>query len=399
MSDIRQGPLSGLRVVEFGSAITASWAAGILADQGAEVVKIEPPGMGDILRYVGAQRNGITSLFQIANRGKKSVALDIRDTEVLAVVKQLVARADVLIHNCRPGVMERLGLGYEACADLNPELIHVAISGFGDKGPLANRRAYDNVIQAFSGIAMSQARLDTGEPIQIYQLFADKITALTAAQAVTAALVARRNGAGGQEVKLSMTEACASFLWMDGSGTAGFLEEGADPGVTIARGVPLIEFADGYGQAAPLTDAEFHGFCRAFGMDTVEDPRLCNLMARLENQNYVEETMAKIMAKARVTTTIDAMHLMEQEDVPCAPAMNVEDLPEHPQMVAMDSFVSSVHPVAGRIVQPRNVPRFSGTPTADPGHCPGLGEHTASVLAELGAELSLQEWRERGVAG
>ena len=147
MSQQDRGPLAGIRVLEFGSAITASWAAGILADQGADVIKVEPPGLGDIMRYIGANRNGVSAIFQMANRGKQSVALDVRDREINAVVRKLIAAVDVIIHNCRPGVMERLGLGYKDCAAINPEVVFLGISGFGDRGPYAGKRAYDNVIQ------------------------------------------------------------------------------------------------------------------------------------------------------------------------------------------------------------------------------------------------------------
>ena len=178
----------GVRVIELASALAAPGASAVLADQGADVIKIEPPGAGDILRHMGASRNGVSNLFQHYNRGKRSLALNLKDAQGQAIVRALAARADVLLHNFRPGVAERLGIGCEALRALQPELIYVEVTGFGHEGPCAHKPAWDNVIQAFAGVAHSQANAETGEPTQYYQIFADKLTALTAAQAIGAAL-------------------------------------------------------------------------------------------------------------------------------------------------------------------------------------------------------------------
>jgi crotonobetainyl-CoA:carnitine CoA-transferase CaiB-like acyl-CoA transferase len=171
---------------------------------GNPVIKIEPPGMGDVMRYMGATCNGISALYHNVNRGKRSLVLDLKSAEAITLVKELVTDADVVLQNFRPGVAERLGVGYEALCAVNPELIYLSVCGFGDRGPYSNKPAYDNVIQAFSGVAQSQANTQTGEPIQYYQLFCDKLTALTGSQAISSALFARERGQGGQHIRLSI---------------------------------------------------------------------------------------------------------------------------------------------------------------------------------------------------
>lgn len=397
MTNADNGPLAGIKVLEFGSALTAPWAAGILGDQGAEVIKIEPPGIGDVMRFIGSNRNGITMPFQVANRGKKSVVLDIRQERGAAIALELATEADVIIHNMRPGVMERLGLGYEDCRARNSDIVYCAISGYGHKGPMADKPAYDNVIQAFTGICWAQADLDTGEPVQVYQLFADKLTAVTAAQSICSALVARANGRGGQAINLSMTNVVSSFLFLDRSGTAPFLEGGADEGVQSSKGIKLIPFEGGFAQCAPVTDAQFTGMFRALGEDVSDDPILCDIAQRMANAEYTTKAVADFWERHRDKHVDEVISAWEKADVPCGRAYEIGELPSHPQMVAMESFVETQHPAAGRILQPRNAPDFEGTPATTPGIAPTLGEHTAEVLGALGYTDEIPELRAAGV--
>ena len=386
-------------MLDIATAIAGPFAGSILADQGAEVTKVEAPGIGDILRYLGAHRNGVSAIFQLTNRGKRSIALNLKTEKGVEILKSLAAEHDVLMHNFRQGVAERLGIDYETMRKVNPELIYISIHGFGHTGPYAGKRAYDNVIQAFAGLAYNQADIETGEPVQNYQAIADKLTAVTACQAITSALYARSKGRGGQQIHLNMVDSLVHFLWMDASGTATFLEEGADIGTTVAKGVSLVRFKNGYGQAAPLSDSEYHGMCRAFGIDSKSNPKIATVADRMENREESAKTVQKAYAKAAEMDVDEAIARLEAEDVPCAKAMRLEELPEHPQLQANGTFQETLHPKAGRLLEPRYAPEFDGTPSriADPS--PSLGEHTEEILRELGLADEIDELRKQQVIG
>lgn len=393
------GPLAGVRILDLATAIAAPFATSLLADQGADVIKIESPGMGDILRFVGANRNGVSAIYNMTNRGKRALVLNLKVEQGVDILKRLVGTSDVLIHNFRPGVVERLGIDYDSLRAVNPELIYVSVYGFGHSGPAAGKRAYDNVIQAFSGLAYNQANPETGEPVQNYQAIADKLTALTAAQAIPAALYARAQGRGGQHIRLNMVDSVLHFLWMDAAGTASFLEEGAHPGQQVAKGVPLIRFRNGWGQAAPLSDTEFHGMCRAFGVDSQADTRLVSVIDRMNNKEAVEAIMAQVYEKAAVTDVDAGIAALEAEDVPCAKAMTLEELPDHPQIQANGTFVTFNHPVAGKMREPRPAAEFGHTPAVAGGPSSMPGQDSNAILAsELGlTDAELAALRESGV--
>src|SRR5829696_5545872 len=189
------GALDGIKVVDLSVMISGPLAAMMLADHGADVVKVESPGLGDLMRFLGSHKGGVTGIFANNNRGKRSLVVDLKTPDGLDVVRRLATGADVLIQNFRPGAMERLGLGYDALAELNPDLIYTSISGYGPDGPNSHRRVYDNVIQAASGIASVQTDPLTGTPSLYRTLLCDKATAYTATQAIIAALYARAAGA------------------------------------------------------------------------------------------------------------------------------------------------------------------------------------------------------------
>jgi len=203
-------PLEGIRILDLSIALTGPYAVALLADQGAEVIKVERPGIGDIGRWVGVMVNGMSALYLMCNRGKRCIAVDVQTADGVAIVKDLGARADVVVQNFRPGVMDRLGLGYEDIVEVNPEVVYASLSGFGSAGPYRDRSAYDTVIQAYAGLATNQADPADGVPVFLRQTAADKVTALFASQAITAALLARAMGRGGQHVELAMMDAVAS---------------------------------------------------------------------------------------------------------------------------------------------------------------------------------------------
>ncbi|MEH6570018.1 MAG: CaiB/BaiF CoA-transferase family protein [Halioglobus sp.] len=398
MSSPTEGPMRGVRILDLGSMIAGPAAASILADQGADVIKIEPPGIGDVMRYLSATRGGVSSLFQNSNRGKRSLALDLKSAEGIEIVHKLCAEVDVVLHNFRAGVAERLGIDYETLKKHNPDIIYLWINGFGVEGPLAGKAAYDNVIQAFAGVSQSQSDEQTGEPIQYYQLFSDKLTALTGAQAISAALFAKQQGRGGQRINLSMVDTVVSFLWADASGTATFLDEGAQAGMNVGR-LKLMEFSDGWGAIAPVTDAQFHGICKAFDIDSSR-PELKTAMARNANPELLDDMFRGLRDKAKNMPTKEAIAQIDAADVPCAEALFLTDLPAHPQMQANNSFAQSDHPMAGRIVEPQNPPNFSATPSGVGACCASLGQHTDVILAELGYDdVSIATLREEGAVG
>ena len=381
-----KGPLAGVRVVDISAVMSGPLAATLLADQGADVVKVEPPGAGDILRWVGSQRNGMAGMFHVTNRGKRSLALDLRAEDGVRVLRELVQRADVLIQNFRPGVVQRMGIGYDDLAKLRPELVYVSISGFGPEGPYASKRVYDNVIQAYSGLASVQGDVQTGEPQLVRQLVCDKLTAYTAAQAVTAALFARERTGQGQHVELAMLDVAVGFLWPDAAADHTLQGEGIAHQPTIGANYALTKLADGYGTATPLQDAEFRALCRAFGHGEVaDDPRFATVGDRMANFVALIEVMReKLEPAAARMSRAEVEKRFAEEDVPGGIVRSIDELHEDPQVLANELLVEREHPVAGPLREPRPAPRFARTPAAPGAPAPLLGQHTDEILTELG---------------
>jgi crotonobetainyl-CoA:carnitine CoA-transferase CaiB-like acyl-CoA transferase len=392
------GPLDGVKIVELSIAFTAPMAVSLLADQGAEVAKIEPPGLGDIMRYIGVNVNGMGASFHLANRGKRSIAIDLTKPGAQDVLHGLVRDADVFVSNYRPGVAERLGAGYDALRSLREDLIYVSISGFGDDGPYSGYPAYDNVVQAYSGLAQLQADPETGEPRVVQgQTAADKLTAITASQAITAALFARERGAGGQHVKLAMLDAVVGWIWMDGAGNETLLDSDGSSPSAFSAGLKFWRYTDGWGTATPVSDKDFFGMCEAFEVDGADDPRVATIMDRRQNHEYMGLMMERIGEAATRLSTAEATGRMRERQVPCGVALSVDQLHEDPQVQWNELLVESKHPVAGRLRQPRPAARFTGTPAQIAGDGPLLGQHTDELLSEMGLGDSIARLREDGV--
>ena len=392
----RTGPLAGLRVVDMSIAATGPYAAALLTDQGADVIKVERPGIGDLARWVGASHNGVSALFVSCNRGKRSIAVDIHTDDGREIVRALARRADVFVQNYRPGVVERAGLGYDDLSADNPGLVYASLSGFGTVGPYADKSAYDTVIQAYAGLANTQADPADGTPVFLRQTAADKVTALTAAQAITAALLARERGTGGvrgQHLELSMLDAVVSFLWVDAAGNEVLLESDGSMPSSLVQGFEPMAFTDGWGIATPTSDADFAGICRALGVDGYDDPEVATMVARMTNREAMRQMMESIYAAAARLPTAEAMTRLEAERVPCGVLTAPADLPNDPHVKAMGLFEELDDPAAGRVRLPRHPTRFGTTPASLGGPAPTLGQHTDEVLTELGLADRISELR------
>ncbi len=382
----QQPAFHGVRILDLCTTIAGPWAAGILADQGADVIKVEEPTRGDGLRLSGTSMNGISCVFHMANRGKRSIALDLKRPEGIETLKQLIKTADVFLHNARPGVMERLGLGYAAVRAVREDIIYVSISGFGEQGPLAAKPAYDPVIQCYAGIAWLQGE-ERSKPELLRNLVCDKVTALMAAQAISAALYARKDGRGGQEVRLSMLAAAAAFTWLEMSVHEAFLDPGARFGPSPADACHLYRFADGWANVVPNSDQAFLDMCRAFGVE-IEDARLETFMGRMQNPELLAQVIAAWETETVKVPLAEGIARLQALDVPCAPVLTLTDLANHPQARESDLFLETDYPRLGRVREVRPPAQFSATPARVSGPAPALGQDTESVLREIGIDVA-----------
>jgi len=384
--DHSQGPLTGIRVVDMSVMISGPLAGMTLADQGAEVFKVESPGLGDMMRYLGSQKNGITGIYALHNRGKKSLVVDLKKPEGTEVLRSLVATADVLIQNFRPGAVERLGFGYEDVRAINPDIVYVSIAGFGADGPSSNRRVYDNVIQAASGLASVQTDAATGKPAIFKHLICDKVTAYTVAQAITAALFARERGAGGQHITISMLDAAIAFTWPDCAMDVALLDEDALRTATISSVYSAMEFKDGYATSSVVTQSEFEGYCAALGVpDVPQDERFKDREARAINAAALTEIVQHQLATISVHEFLEGALI---HDVPASGLNTLATVVDDPQVIHNETFFIREHPQAGTMREVRNAPRFKGTPTKMQPPAPAMGAHSDEIVSSLGLDAA-----------
>ena len=381
------GPLHGTRIVDLTSMVSGPHATMLLADQGAEVIKVERPGNGDHTRGHPNRRGGLSAAYLNNNRGKRSVAIDLKAPAGVETLLEIARGCDVLVQNFRPGVAERLGVGEAAVRAVSPRIVYVSISGFGDAGPWAAKPVYDPLVQAVSGLASIQGGGDAARPRLVRTIVPDKLTGVVAAQAVTAALLARERGVPGgdaQHVRVSMLDAVVAFLW--GSDMTGQTFVGDElPQSRAASFIDLIyETADGYLSVAVQSDREWAALARALERpDWLEDPRFATPALR---QEHIDERLALTQEALLPRTAADWLERLEAEDVPCAPVLTRSELADHPQVRANGTVVETDHPVAGRLRQARPAARFSGTPVEVATGAPPLGADTRSVLAEAGLD-------------
>jgi len=374
------GPLTGYRIIDVTQMISGPMATMLLADQGADVIKVEPPGMGDLTRALGGPR-GMSPTFSVVNRNKRSIVINLKDRCGVELLEQLVAAADLFVQNFRPGVVEQMGIGEAALRRIKPNLVYVSISGFGESGPYVHKRVYDPVIQALSGLASIQGDPVSGRPRMMRLIIPDKVTALTAAQAMTAALLARERTGKGQHVRLAMLDAVISFLWPEAMAVHTFI--GAKNVVTRPHVRDLVfETADGYITVGVVSDAEWLGLTRALERpEWLDDPRFKTPAGRVKHADARLELTAEVI---KTRTSAEWLARLDAEQVPCAPILSRTDLLTDPQIAANALIVEFDHPHVGRMRQARPAARFDGTPAELRSPAPLLGEHTDAVLTELG---------------
>ena len=376
------GPLTGIRIVDLTTMISGPFATMLLGDQGADVIKIERVDGGDQMRRFGRRSGTLTAPFVNNNRSKRSVAVDLKRPEGIEVVKRLLSGADVFVQNFRPGVVARLGLGEEVARALNPRLVYVSISGFGDKGPLAHKPAYDPIFQAASGLASVQGASDTARPRMVRAMLPDKIAALNAAQAVSTALYAREKTGRGQHIKLSMLDAVLSFLWSGEMDGHTFLDNQVEGPEEFSPFDLIFETRDGYICVATVTSAQWVGFANATGNSQwLQDPRFATSEAREAHRTERLDRMQEVL---RTRPTGEWIDRLEEADVPCSRIHTRREVVHHPHLAASESLVEYRHPEAGDIRQARDPARFDRTPTSFTSMPPILGQHTGEVLSESG---------------
>ena len=375
------GPLHGYRIVDLTSNVAGPLGTMILGDQGADVIKVEAPE-GDSTRSGANRRGGFAASFLNNNRNKRSIVLNLKDPAALRVLLRLAATADAFVQNYRPGVADRLGVGEAAIRAVAPKIVYVSVSGFGEVGPYAERPVYDPLIQGFTGLATVQAGSDEARPRMLRTILPDKLTAITASQAITAGLLARERTGEGQHVRLSMLEAVLAFLWP--SDMAGQTFVGDEPARQEAASTTdlIYQTADGYITAAAVTNRQWEGLIRA-----LEQPQW------LEDERFRTPALRQENVEARLQLTQDVLigrpsaewlDRLTRADVPCAPVLTRSEVIRHPHVAAMGIVEEVEHPKAGRLRQARNAARFSKTPASIRLPAPALGEHTQEVLAELG---------------
>ncbi len=387
MTTTPNGPLHGVRVLDLTSMVSGPTTTLMLADQGADVIKVENPKGGDHTRSVSTKRNGFSASFVNNNRNKRSLTLNLKDPRAVEIFKRLTRDVDIVVQNFRPGVADRIGVGYEALKMVNPTLIYVSIAGFGDTGPYAQKPVYDPLVQALSGLTTVQGGADEHRPRLVRTILPDKLTGYAASQAVTAALFHRertggKQGGEGQHIKLSMFDTVVSFLWGSDMGAHTFVGDEL-PRESAQSFIDLIyETKKGYISVAVQSNREWEGLCRAFNKpEWLQDPNFATATLRGKNIDMRLQMTQDVL----LTDTADNWQTrLEAEDVPCAPVLTRTQLIRHPQTLANDAIAEIDHPVAGRLRQARPAPRFSQTPTSFRLPAPILGADSHQILGHIG---------------
>ena len=374
------GPLAGIRILDLTTVLFGPFGAQTLGDWGAELIKVE--GLtGDQWRYTGQFRNrGMSGQFMATNRNKRSVAVDLKTAGGGEVLRRLVCWADALVTNVRPAALERLGFGYEACKALNPRIVYAAATGFGQDGPWAKRPAFDEIVQAASGLASSIGTDD--EPAFVPSLVGDKLCGLALAGAVAAALVYRERTGKGQLVEVPMLETVAAFNSIEMLGGHAFVPPIGPVGYKRVKERRPVKTRDGWLTMLPYSGENWCTFFETVGHpEWIEEFAVRDPIKRAANIDAIYARMNKI---ALERTTAEWEALLLEIDVPHASFAKMKEIGEQPHLKAVGLFQQLEHPTEGTIQQARPPARFSESPATIRRMPPRLGEHTREVLTEVG---------------
>ncbi|HIM22428.1 MAG TPA: CoA transferase [Gammaproteobacteria bacterium] len=386
------GPLEGYRVVELTSTVSGPFAGMMLADQGADVVKVEPPGIGDLARFMGTTRSGMSAMFSVLNRNKRSVVLDFKEAKDFEILKNLLATADVLIENYRPGVVKKLGLDYESIKKINSNIIYTSISGYGQSGPYINRRVYDPLIQATAGAAASQ---DSENPEYYKTIVFDKVTGLTAAQSISTALLHRERTGEGQYLPISMLDSALYYIWPDVMWSKTLLGEGIDYKPDLFESFPLFKAKDKPISVIVVADSDFQRFCEVIGCKLYEEEKYATFEQRVLNKETLIPEIEKYLEDKEADVLCEELDKM---GIPVASINQLDEIHKDPQVIEQGSLVEVEHPLAGKMRMPKPPFNFFNQNDFPKSHAPILGQHNREVLSELGVEekeLKRMEERER----
>ena len=377
------GPLTGVRVVDCTTVVLGPWAAQQLGDLGADVVKVEPPE-GDTTRQLGPMRSPAMGAFYLAvNRNKRSIVLDLKQESARGVLRRLAERADVLLHNYRPQAARRLGMSYEAFRAINPGIVYVGTYGFRAAGPYGEKPAYDDIIQAASGLGAAQASI-VGEPRYVPTIVADKTSSMTVLAAVLAALYHKARTGEGQEVEVPMFESMAAWVMVEHL----YGETFVPPKETIGYKRILNPYRrpfktrDGYLAILPYTDQNWRDFFTLAGrQDLLDDPRYKTLGTRLKHIEQLYEELARI---APSRTNAEWLSELDRRNIPAMSVNTLESLLRDPHLDAVGFWQIVEHPTEGTLRLPGIPATYSKTPGAIRRLPPRLGEHSVEILREVG---------------
>jgi crotonobetainyl-CoA:carnitine CoA-transferase CaiB-like acyl-CoA transferase len=371
-------PLEGVRVVELGVMIAVPLAGQALASYGASVVKVEDTGLGDNLRYYGSRKNGMSAWFANANAGKRSLAMDLRSEEGAAILWRLLDEADVLIEGFRPGVMDRLGFGYEAVRSRRPSIVYCSSTGYGPSGPYADRPVFDPLIQALSGWAGGQRVGD--RPTLVRGMVADKVGAYQNTQSILAALLRSQRSGEGSYIRNSMLQANLIFCWSDVMMHCSLLDEDAEHLPNVLATYRLLSCRDGFVSCSPGNDAQWRGMCEALEREDVrDDPRFRTAADRGGSLVEWYDVMDDMTGRFGVDEVVARL---QRADVPVAKVLRPEEVADDAHVRATGLVAERDHPAAGRLRGPVLALSAFGD-EIELGPAPTHGQHTRELLREL----------------